>query len=306
MTQQLYLDTSACRAMGHRLPVLVDEFRQYAPQTTVTTSMLTLVELLPDTSCDEREFGRRRSALLGIENASVKIVWRMPEAQFLDTFDWLKDRYQIKEDRDLWVGEIARITRESDSITSYRTLMSEPRLVERLASLRHYDDNFAAGLAATSADGYKKARAAFESATPQDLADAAQFGFTVDGGFRAFVQSMIASEVTLSSTLWGLAILALRLCGLDADDASNQKKTYESFNERAATFVRAVTYRLDQELLTGSHGRRNDGLDNTHFTYVRAGDVIVSADKKMCATANAIGLRSLDPGEVMKEVQERA
>lgn len=298
MTHKIYLDTSFCRAAGRSLKNLTLEVQKTAPSVQVCTSMLTLIELLPDADTTDQDYARRRSAIASIHDAGIEIIWRMPEAVFVNTFSVLRDTYALTENRDLWVGELVRIVLRSETASDYRAALSDSRLAQRLRVLRDYDNNFAARLAQITQEGNKQAREEFEQTTPEERRHAESLGLVRYTGdrFAEFVKSMIDTGATLAFGRIGLVQLALRLCRLDELDEQLQDKVDDSFNGAALLFLHALTALLDADLQNGSHPGRNDALDISHFLYLSPGDVLASTDKKMAAIAKTLPVRVMDAG----------
>jgi hypothetical protein len=287
----LYLDTSAVRALGGGLTG--------ARQTGLTTSALTIVELVTGASASEDRFRRIRPGLKAVVAGSlVSVDWRLPDDPLATSFKWMTDNCFLKENRLESLKSIADLVISSDSLGDFCQREATAKLPFPLEFWKEFDVLFGQAYIEISRTTGIEVKAAF---------DLAKGGEGKVGHIGAAAKNMtypefcrwFASEHALLNRAATVRALAQRLAVMvkPSDNPSEDlvAAIYNSYDGSIDVFVSAFSWRVMTDHGDGRNPARNDALDLAHLLYLKVGVPLSTGDKTMGETAQAAGVKVVPP-----------
>lgn len=285
--KRTYLDSSFLRNAGSLLPKRLEEL---ALNTTPTTSVLTLRELIAESDKNDREFLRRRAALRGLQDARVSILTVDIWEKIFDAFDYFQS-YELVGDSSK--EELFAIWEEiccSDSLNDFFRSLRSRSLTEVFREIQGEDRRLARILTSDTAQLSRDIKLQFENTTTKERAELQELGLPPNGDLRNLITSTTMQAGLRWATIQGMLVSLHNEMDIEGFDVVRIMKTY---NGRLDVFARAAGRLLDEQIITGNALGKNDAIDLLHFLWIESTDVLATLDSKMRNVASSIGVSLL-------------
>jgi hypothetical protein len=287
----LYLDTSSIRALGGALASV--------RQVDLTTSALTIVELVTGAAANEDRFRRIQPGLKTVMTGSlVSIDWRLADDPLATSFKWMTDNCSLKENRLESLKSVADLMISSKSLDDFHQREAAAELPFPLEFWKEFDVLFGQAYIEISRTTGLEVKAAFDLAKSGE-GNVGHIGTATKNMTYPEFCRWFAREHALLNRAATVRALAQRLAAMvkSGDDPSEKlvAAIYGSYDGSIDVFVSAFSWRVMTDHGDGRTPARNDALDLAHLLYLKAGVPLSTGDKTMGETAHAAGVRVVPP-----------
>lgn len=275
-----YLDTSAIRALGKRLPDS-PTFNQSL------TSAVTLVELLAGAARSADEHYRCRAAARAVFRSGLHVEWTMPEVKIGEAFPALLQMGTIEDGRSEALKALVERLCNSDTPATFRESCAARSLEDYgLAYFEDYDATFGDDFNRASERFDRELRREFQQPGLDQQLHA--LGLPPGLSARQFSRRFSVHPLNYASSVLAVALKIAEHVG--RTDESFVKALYDSYDRSIDCYLLATSIKSMERPATGEVPGRNDALDLAHFVYPSPKTELVSDDRAMCALGRSIGV----------------
>lgn len=289
-----YLDTSAIRQIGAKLPEL-------AQKTELKASVLGQMELLSRAGKEE-SYDRCKAQLHLLSKSGIQIDDNMPEKLTVWSFDYMVERTNFKDKRVPCLKKLVEFLLESSDCDDFKKRDEEANFSHPLEFWEIYDDEYGKSFNEAFVADTKMLREVFKDVQSGEKDSPIVPGEILEQGFSSFCGWFMDNkgDVNFAATVNALAHVAANY--ISSPEAVAM--IHDSYNGTNSAFVDAMSRLSMYTHMNGGSLGRNDALDLAHFLYVKEGSRLVTADVKMARLSASIGCPVYNPETLIKTLDE--
>lgn len=280
--KQFYLDTSALLGLGTTLRTLRTASDSY-------TSIIAAIEIVAAIRADQSAYRRGRAILCVLLDSPIVVVETLPEEIIFNAFPVLHEKFTFDASRTDLLKALVLAIADAECLSEFEAVLSSKSwLMEAMIDFERYDLEAGEHYASASARGHAKSREAYKLCEQGMEVLPEELGIPIDASYADYWRLMHEQGIHTNIGILAQAELFAERCGLpDPKDAS--VTIAESYDGSIDPYFVASSFVDSQRAARQEPAARNDGIDLMHFVYLVPGVELVCDDRRMRATAEAIG-----------------
>lgn len=278
MSKDIYLETGALRSLGKSLEKLKELDRCY-------TSILSILELVSRATSSDADFKTIKPTLKRIKDLAIHLDCKRPEEKISDSYS--QKMFDFKDSAMSDVLKCYEAVISTSTLNEYMEWEKTSGLKYKHDWIQYFDNDYTKVFIEGQIQGNLEVRKAFEK-YQEDPQDGLFSDEELKLPFHEFILLFNSLDRTLKTgeTLFDLnysisvhSFTTWFLSQVGIEDEELHSKIYNSYNNNADVFMKAMAYYWAEKTSQMGQPSRNDLLDLYHFLYVTESNTIVSGDK---------------------------